>query len=875
MKKTNKSKKAESLAMLITLIVLTILLCIPFFNKIFIGIFGFTSYAYMASLYCMLYCYSKNYKISLPKKRVVLYIILFFCFILTLHIFFAKDLINDGIGSYVIDTFTTNTVGGMIVSIISCIIVVPMGYLVSVIVFFLLTATLGFIAIFPHLIKNKSGYSKKHDKEKEIKKEKTIEVENIEQRNLKIIDFDEEEKEVSPLTREEFVVEPKPLTKENAREVLFNNEKPQRVQIIPRRRPAVAELKLQNTRIEEKPIEKNPYQILPNFDATRIKPQDKVYTNSFLKNNKDKNAKEVLFDTSLKEDYKIRYGEESSDISRKKFLEDNNIQQVSTNTYSKKINENIPLEKNVTEEKKEITQTNSYKKESEITDIPKVEYYHKKPYVSPHPGLLEKHDAESFSNEITDFEKYKNVLETTLGDFGITANVVGVIKGPTVTRYELKLAQGTGNSVNKVLNLQKDLKMVLEAEGEINILAPIRGKNAIGIEIPNKNRGIVTLRETICTQEFQKDTKGIKLALGKTIDGKPFIPDLEEMPHLLVAGATGTGKSVCINTIITSILFQHSPEEVKLLLIDPKKVELINYINLPHLLIKEPLVEIKEIVAALKWIREETSQRFNKFRDLRVVNINAYNAYAKEYGKELIPKIVIVIDEASELMTKAKKEVEETLSSLARIGRAAGVHLIFATQSPTKNVITSEIQNNLNTKIAVAVRDYVHSQVIFKANGAEKLLGKGDMFLKGSGGELTRLQCSYVSPQEIQRVVEFIMQHNESRFDDNIAKQIVCQDDDIEKENDFQNAKSYNAGFLESVKEALKLTLKMNRISTSLLQRRMEKGYNGAAKIIDYLEEKGYISPPDSSNKKREIYITMDQFLAMYPEEREEMQENE
>ena len=274
--------------------------------------------------------------------------------------------------------------------------------------------------------------------------------------------------------------------------------------------------------------------------------------------------------------------------------------------------------------------------------------------------------------------------------------------------------------------------------------------------------------------------------------------------------------------------------------------------------------------------REETEQRFNLFKDMRVVNINAYNNYAKNNGMQTIHKIVIVIDEASELMTRAKKEVEDTLSSLARIGRAAGVHLIFATQSPTKDVITSEIQNNLNTKIAFAVSDYVHSQVIFKTAGAEKLLGKGDMFLKGSGGELTRIQCSYVDPEEIQNVVKYIIDNNEAYFDQAISDAIFKKAE--QQQQQAASASETKAWAPRTTlygqrKEALKIGIRTKRISTSMLQRKLEKGYNSAAKIMDYLEENNFIGPPDSGNKKREVLISVEEFLRLFPEERDNMAE--
>lgn len=917
MRKVSKGKKNERIAMLVSLIVISILLCIPFINKTFIGVFGYAIYVYIVALFGVVVFLLKGYQIALPLKKIILYLCIFFSILITLHIGLAKEFIVGGWGSYIFDSYSNPTVGGMLVSIATSIVVVPLGYLGSLILFFLLTSTLIFTAIFPHLI-TKSSKQMKAEKKKKILQKLSGENKSVDQQ-MKVLNIEKEEKQ-TPLTVEEYDTEPIPKTKEDARTLLFG-DKPKLIRTSPRKVYDIADLKINK---KEPTKEKDSYDILPNVSAQLIKPKDEWYTNNFIQNKKTTKAKEVLLSTTLEEDYENRYGaippkaeapvQETFDINsyspkqeneevfvqapayvehKERFInEEKNVQpsrlelskQQSTTIFDNTNNYQSPISKvEYTNTQKETTRVEPQKETARMVEpTPRItkqpqspQKRAKKPYIYPHAGLLDNYESSDFDPVLSEEEytKYKDILERTLDDFGISATVFNAIKGPTVTRFELRLSQGAGNSVNKVLNLQKDLRMVLESDGEINILAPIRGKNAIGIEVPNVQRGIVSLKETICTQEFQKDKKGIKLALGKTLEGKAFIGDLEDMPHLLVAGATGTGKSVCINTIITSILFQHSPDEVKLLLIDPKKVELINYIGLPHLLIKEPLVEIKEIITALKWIREETSQRFNKFKDMRVVNINAYNNIAKEKNLEPIPKIVIVIDEASELMTKAKKEVEDTLSSLARIGRAAGIHLIFATQSPTKDVITSEIQNNLNTKIAFAVSDYVHSQVIFKANGAEKLLGKGDMYLKGSGGELTRIQCSYVDPKEIQKVVGFIMENNESDFDETINEAIFKKEEPQpvgESASEIKAAKADDA-FMESVKEALKIGLTMKRISISMLQRKMEKGYNGAAKIIDYLEENGYIDVPDGTNRRREVLLTVEQFVEMYPEEREDM----
>lgn len=868
-KKPLKSKTymREKVAMIITLIVVIVMLCIPSINKALIGILGYAVYAYAIALGIMILLLIKGYKVSLPRRKVVLYFFIFIFIVLTLHIGLTEPLTNEGFSGYIFKPFYENTPGGMIASLLTVYVVVPIGYLLSLIIFFIITSILLLVAILPIFIKKEvvngedNSQNIKHKLLERLSYSDRQDEEEREGYELQVLNIQGEELPPAPLTVEDY--EERPRTKEDARKLLFGDApRPKRVPLTTYWNKEVK----REQKVEEELREENPYEILPNFEASLIKPKDEWYTNNFIRAKKVKEAKDLLLNTDIEEDYENRYGELGQTQPESK------VEPYKINTYEPMERDRVTSNRMAARNQEVQRRSNSTSTvRQESSNTPSRPIVHK-PYVPPHAGLLKDHIVEGFNPRASseEYNKYKQVLETTLQHFGITATVFNAIKGPTVTRYELRLEQGAGNSVNKVINLHKDLKMVLEAEGEINILAPIRGKNAIGIEIPNKKRGIVSLREVVNSPEFKNDKRGIKLALGKTLEGEAFIGDLEDMPHLLVAGATGTGKSVCINAIIASILFQHSPEEVKLLLIDPKKVELINYIGLPHLLIKEPLIEISEIVTALKWIREETSQRFNKFKDMRVVNINAYNSYAKEKGLETIPKIVIVIDEASELMTTAKKEVEETLSSLARIGRAAGVHLIFATQSPTKDVITSEIQNNLNTKIAFAVSDYVHSQVIFKTVGAEKLLGKGDMFLKGSGGELTRVQCSYIDPAEIQKIVKFIIDNNEANFDEKINEDIVRKVENMQSSEMLDN-KGVSQSFMDSVKEALKIGLRMKRISTSLLQRRMDKGYNGAAKIMDYLEDNGYIAEPDGSNRRREVLITVEQFLKLFPEERGNM----
>ena len=377
------------------------------------------------------------------------------------------------------------------------------------------------------------------------------------------------------------------------------------------------------------------------------------------------------------------------------------------------------------------------------------------------------------------------------------------------------------------------------------------------------------------------------VALGKTAEGKILIEDLAEMPHALVAGSTGSGKSVCLNVILASILLRYSPEEVKLMLIDLKEVEMALYSGLPHMLLKEPLSSIPAIVNSLKWIKEEVSSRFALFKSLHMRNLGEYN---KLDGVKKLPRIVIVIDEASELMSdgNARKVVESTLSSLARIARAAGVHLIFATQNPVKAVITNEIQNNLNTKIAFAVGDYNHSMVIFKAKGAENLIGKGDMYIK-RGTEMRRAQCAFISTSELEDVIGYIKENNDSEFDEDMIEKIIngnasseASKADItrastqqavsgkeEEEEDDSNAPDINW-------RALKLCVDNNYVSGSFLQRKLKKGYNTIANILEELATDGYItSVPQGSKEKREILISREEFYREWEERFGEMEAEE
>lgn len=506
-------------------------------------------------------------------------------------------------------------------------------------------------------------------------------------------------------------------------------------------------------------------------------------------------------------------------------------------------------------------------------------------YVFPPKSLLEPHSNPAFTPYVDNWDELQEVVEKKLQNFGITAHLVDAHKGPTVTQVIMEL--GESCTINKLTAVSKDLRRLLKSNNDITIVPQIPDTSYCGIEIPNKVRQTVSFQEVIASKEYNEAKGDIVLGLGKAVSGEPYlVEDLAAMPHALIAGQTGSGKSVCINVILASILLKYRPDEVKLILIDLKQVEMGIYSGLPHMLFKEPLFELHEIVNALKWIRQETDNRFNLFKSLHVRKLSEYN---KLPDVQPLPRIVIVIDEASELMTKneVRKTVEGTLSSLARVARAAGVHLLFATQNPVKEVITNEIQNNLNTKIAFAVGDFNHSMVIFKAKGAESLLGNGDMYIK-RGQMMQRGQCAYISTEETEAIVNFIKENNETNFDDQMIGRILngsflseSESSDFLSDKEVKEADRGGKHVVEDKKkgsgssglsdaevtnwQALKICYDKKNISCSYLQRRMNKGYNAMANILEYWEGEGFISP-QGPDKRRTFLRSADEFYQLYYE---------
>lgn len=440
-------------------------------------------------------------------------------------------------------------------------------------------------------------------------------------------------------------------------------------------------------------------------------------------------------------------------------------------------------------------------------------------------------------------------LEETLNNFGVKANVVRFTKGPSVTRFELHPAPGV--KVSKIVNLQDDIALGLAASG-IRMEAPIPGKAAIGIEVPNKKQTPVFLREVLDSKEFKESNKNLAFSLGKDIAGKCIVGDLTKMPHTLIAGATGSGKSVCINTLIVSLLYKYSPEDVRLLMVDPKVVELSVYNGIPHLLI--PVVtEPKKAAGALNWAVNEMERRYNAFAGVGARNIESYNSMIdKGIIQEKLPYIVIIVDELADLMMTCPGEVEDYICRLAQKARAAGMHLIIATQRPSVNVITGVIKANIPSRISFAVSSSIDSRTILDSAGAEKLLGRGDMLYYPTGeSKPLRVQGAFISEEEVEKVVTFIKDsEKEAEYKEEILEH-------INKEAASANAESGGTGEDgdELLDQAIDIVIEYQQASTSFLQRKLRVGFNRASRIMDELEDRGIISEKDGS-RPRQVLVT-------------------
>ena len=471
-----------------------------------------------------------------------------------------------------------------------------------------------------------------------------------------------------------------------------------------------------------------------------------------------------------------------------------------------------------------------------------------KPYQYPPLTML----SQGKSNPVTSEEVAHNavLLEETLDNFGITAKVVNATQGPTVTRYELEPAKGT--KVSRIMGLQDDLKMSLAAV-DIRMEAPIPGKSAVGIEIPNKNVSAVHLRDVLDCEEFQQASGGIPVGLGKDIADMPVITDLAKMPHLLVAGSTGSGKSVCVNTLISSILFSRKPDEVKLILVDPKMVELSVYNGIPHLML--PVVtDMNKAAAVLRWAVREMDARYMTLATAGVRNVASYN---KQNPTKSMPLILIIIDELADLMM-TNPDVEESIDRLAAKARAAGIHMVLATQRPSVDVITGKIKANVPSRIAFTVATQIDSRTILDQAGAERLLGRGDMLFNPIGANKPiRIQGAFISDEEVEELIAFVKGQCQPEYDEVMMAET---DKGAESSDTISNDEEQD----ELLERAVQIVLEQRSASASILQRRLRVGFSRAGRLIDTMQDMKIIGPPTNSSKGRDILMGEDQIRELY-----------
>ena len=486
------------------------------------------------------------------------------------------------------------------------------------------------------------------------------------------------------------------------------------------------------------------------------------------------------------------------------------------------------------------------------------------PYQYPPLSLLQEGAGELGGEALGELSANRQRLEDTIHSFGIDANIINVVRGPSVTRYELALEQGV--KLNKLTNLADDIALALGSTGVR--IAPIPNKiSVVGIEVPNKVVSPVSIRSVIGSSTFSVSDSKTSFAVGKDISGQAIIGDIGKLPHLLIAGTTGSGKSVCTNTIITSLLYKATPEEVRLIMVDPKMVELSVYNGIPHLLI--PVVtDPKKAAGALQWAVTEMMKRYRTFSEVGVRKLEEYNTYAERTeGVDRMPAIVVLIDELADLMLVAAKEVEESICRVAQMGRAAGMHLVIATQRPSADVITGLMKANIPSRIAFAVASAMESRIILDTQGAEKLVGRGDMLFAPLGsGKPMRVQGCFISDPEVAAVVNFVKQNSGSaQYDNSVMEEIehnAAEKDKGSKGVGGAAPDDVDGAFDELIDAAAEVVIETGQASVSMLQRRLKLGYARAARLVDQLEEKGIVGPFEGS-KPRQLLITKEQWQEM------------
>ena len=613
--------------------------------------------------------------------------------------------------------------------------------------------------------------------------------------------------------------------------------------------------------------------ILDKADENEIKQEDeKLADETFLEESDD--DFDNPFTLKLNDDFKQNIEKDKDkEIKSNSFeKEDNFVEEKDDEIdFSKVQEEKVEQPKN---EEKNFVQKNNFNFEKEIKETkvvpeqPKPKKIHK-PYVKPPIEYLTTKSSIPENNE-QECQAKALILEQTLESFKISAKVVGITRGPAVTRYELQMPIGI--PVKRITQHNDDITMMMESRASVRIETPIPGRSLVGVEVPNEKISTIGLKDIIESPAFSQGKGKLTFALGKDITGDCKVCELEAMPHLLVAGSTGSGKSVCLNVLLISLLYKLGPDELKLLLIDPKRVEFVSYNYLPHMLVPRAINDAQQAINALDWAIAEMMRRYQVFSERNVRNFKEYNNSDDVLSgeEEKLPYIVIVIDELADIMMIAGRDLEEKIQRLTQLARAAGIHLIIATQRPSVDVITGVIKSNMPSRIAFAVTDFASSKTILDKGGADKLLGKGDMLYAPQNlPEPIRIQCPYVDSKEVTNIVEFIKANNEADFDDSIVAFISKNDKSGGGTDSSTQPEGGQNNWDPLLPQALLDFIQTGSCSASMIQRRHSIGFVRAGRIVDQMEQAGFISPLDPSKRTRTVLITLEKYNEIFGEDEE------
>lgn len=822
-KKDNRklSPKALYTSALVALALFCVLLLPPVTRKVIIGVFGYAVYAYILALMALFTGLLLGRKVNIPRLRVTILIALFFSFIITLHIMFCKELVAEGINAYIFRPFEVNSIGGVLISLASSPLIL-IDYPYAVLIAFLATAGLGLAALYPLFLTPKSESMVEED-DKEWAGDVDMPLQEQEQ-------VAEQEQPAYTYSAPQYVYPTNPLTS------AFGIA-PNKTSIEPvKKKSKIEEIFGLNE---------------PTHPIRTPQPKDDGIYQDYLQHSRQANEEIVRAEQDKANDLKARLAAKRRERAERQKEKEPSLDATSHFDANRQSHTD--------------TFISSERQQSRGFEAAKENDFVKRGYNGPSIETFRLHTERG--SMPANFDTTRENLEQAMQDLQIPSEVKAATRGPTFTRYELKFTK-SNLSIKKLNSIESDLQMRLKAE-KVSITAPIPGTDRFGIDLPNDVRDIVGIRTLLQSQQYAIPKGGIELALGVTIDREPFILDLTKAPHMLIAGATGSGKSECIKSIIISIIFKYSPEEVRLLLFDPKRVDFQHFHSLPHMLVRSPVCEPGHAMNALKWLVKEMDRRYVTLKENGVNNINSYNEDVVPYSdKPKMPRIVLLIDELADLMLVNKK-VESDIVRLAQLARAAGIHLVLATQRPSADVLTRLITSNILCKVALTVQSHIDSHIILGRRGAEDLLGMGDMLYHSPQvRDAIRLQGVYVSTNEIVEAVRHICENNKAQWDSEIYGAIFSEEEEEESFSryDLQRTERKNVKDTEElIKTALEIIIPQGTTSISDIQALLGVGYPKAKKLTTIMEQRGYITTSESGNK-RVVKITMDEFNKMYSE---------